>query len=122
MRSGKVWGETVSVVQNPYCEMHHVRRFEAGKQCSKHTHQFKWNLFLVISGRLMIRAWQPSGTVDDTILGPGDYTQIAPNVPHRFIGLEDGEMIELYWPEFNHADIRREDVGGQTFYEGPIDA
>lgn len=111
MISGKVWGSTVAVEMNPFAEMHHAR-FSAGKRCSRHVHRFKWNGFYVLSGKLLVRVWQPSGLVDETILIAGQYTKVAPGIPHRFEGIEDGEVIELYWPELDHSDIVRDDCGG----------
>lgn len=110
-RAGKVWGETSAIEVNAFTEMHHasIRR---GTCCSKHFHANKWNGFYVVRGELVIRVWQKSGLVDETRLGPGDYTKVPPGIPHRFECLEDAECIELYWPELNPSDIVREDVGG----------
>lgn len=121
MISGKIWGHTSVIEYNSFIKTDHAF-ITKGMRCSKHCHDFMWNGFLVIKGRFLIRVWQPSGTVDETILGPGDYTKVAPGIFHRFECLEDAECVEIYWPEFNHADIRREDVGGKTNYTGPIDA
>ena len=49
--------------------------------------------------------------IDETILGPGDFTAVAPNHYHTFEGLEDGVAFELYWAKFDHNDIQRENVG-----------
>jgi len=117
--SGKVWGSTIAVEQNGFAEMHHAS-IKKGMRCSRHCHSFKWNGFYVISGELLVRVWQPSGLVDETILGPGDYTKVAPGIEHRFECLKDCELIELYWPEMNHADIVRADAGGVV--EAPTDA
>jgi len=111
MRAGKVWGATVAVEQNAFAEMHHAS-IKKGMRCSRHSHSFKWNGFYVLSGELLIRVWQPSGLVDETILGPGEYTKVGPGIEHRFECLEDCECIELYWPEMHHGDIVRSDSGG----------
>ena len=73
---------------------------------------FKLNGFFVESGKKMVRVWQKDyNLVDETILNPGEFTQVKPGVYHQFIGLEDGVAFELYWAEFNHNDIKRETVG-----------
>ena len=37
----------------------------------------------------MIRVWQNDyDLVDETILGPGDFTQVKPGVMHQFVGIE----------------------------------
>ena len=46
-----------------------------------------------------------------TILNPGDFTAVKPGLYHTFEGIEDGVAFELYWAEFNHNDIQRENVG-----------
>ena len=70
----------------------------------------------VESGKMLVRVWQDDqeGLVDETILGPGDFTQVKPGKVHQFEGLEDGVAFELYWAEFNHNDIVRRTVGQKT--------
>ena len=112
MIAGKVWGQTELIHANGVLEFHRID-FRAGGVCSKHKHQFKWNGFYVMTGRMKVRVWQKDqqDLVDETILGPGDFTRVKPGLMHSFEGMEDGVAFELYWAEFNHADIRRESVG-----------
>ena len=112
MIAGKVWGQTELIHANGVLEFHRID-FRAGGVCSKHKHQFKWNGFYVISGRMKVRVWQKDqqDLVDETILGPGDFTRVKPGYMHQFEGIEDGVAFELYWAEFNHDDIQRETVG-----------
>ena len=110
-KAGKIWGQTELIHANGVLEFHRID-FKAGGVCSKHKHQFKWNGFYVVSGRMKIRVWQKDyDLIDETILGPGDFTRVKPGLMHSFEGLEDGVAFELYWAEFNHDDIRRESVG-----------
>jgi len=114
MKAGKIWGQTELIHANGVLEFHRIE-YKAGKQCSEHLHEFKWNGFYVESGKMMIRVWQNDyDLVDETILGPGDFTQVKPGVMHQFVGLESGVAFELYWAEFNHGDIKRRSVGGQA--------
>lgn len=111
MKAGKIWGQTELVHANGVLEFHRID-FKAGGVCSKHKHQFKWNGFYVVSGRMKIKVWQKDyDLIDETILGPGDFTRVKPGLMHSFEGLEDGVAFELYWAEFNHDDIQRETVG-----------
>lgn len=112
MIAGKVWGQTELIHANGVLEFHRID-FKAGGVCSKHKHQFKWNGFYVMSGRMKVRVWQKDqqDLVDETILGPGDFTRVKPGYMHQFEGIEDGVAFELYWAEFNHDDIQRETVG-----------
>jgi quercetin dioxygenase-like cupin family protein len=111
-KSGKIWGQTELIHANGVLEFHKID-FKAGGVCSKHKHNFKWNGFYVVSGRMKIKVWQKDqqDLIDETILGPGDFTKVKPGYYHLFEGLEDGVAFELYWAEFNHDDIQRENVG-----------
>ena len=61
---------------------------------------------------MKVKVWKNDyDLIDETILGPGDFTQVKPNEYHQFIGIEDGVAFELYWAEFRHNDIQRESVG-----------
>ena len=61
---------------------------------------------------MIVRVWQKDyDLVDETILGPGDFTRVKPGVYHQFEGLQEGVAFELYWAEFNHNDIVRESCG-----------
>ena len=109
--AGKIWGQTDLIHANGVLEFHKID-YKAGGVCSKHKHQFKWNGFYVVSGRMKIRVWQKDyDLIDETILGPGDFTRVKPGLMHSFEGIEDGVAFELYWAEFNHDDIQRETVG-----------
>jgi len=112
-KAGKIWGQTELIHANGVLEFHRID-FNAGTKCSEHLHEFKWNGFYVIEGEMLIRVWQDAeqtGLVDETILKPGDFTQVKPGLVHQFEGLKTGIAFELYWAEFNHNDIKRRTVG-----------
>ena len=111
MKAGKVWGQTELLEANGVLEFHRID-INKGGTCSKHRHQFKWNGFYVISGTLVVRVWKNNyDLVDETVLGPGDYTKVAPTEYHQFEALENTVALELYWAEFDHNDIERENHG-----------
>lgn len=111
MIQGKVWGTTELIEANSALEFH-VIEMKAGGVCSKHLHEFKWNGFYVEKGEMLIRIWQKDyDLIDETILGPGDYTKVKPGLYHQFECLQDGVAYELYWAELNDNDIKRETVG-----------
>ena len=111
MIAGKVWGTTELVERNGVLEFHRIET-KAGGVCSVHLHEYKWNGFFVESGKLLIRVWQNDyDLVDETILGPGEYTKVKPGVKHQFESLEDSIAYELYWAEFPEKDIVRDSVG-----------
>ena len=110
-KAGKIWGQTELIHKNGVLEFHRID-FKKGGVCSKHKHSYKWNGFYVVSGKMKISVWQKDyDLIDVTILNPGDFTAVKPGLYHTFEGIEDGVAFELYWAEFNHNDIQRENVG-----------
>jgi len=108
MKAGKAWGVTTKITSNKAFEMHRIHAEKGGK-CSRHRHRTKYNGFLVLKGCLAIRVWkEDQDLVDCTILCPGEYTEITPPEWHQFEALEDTDAIEIYWGEFNAADIERD--------------
>ena len=111
MKAGKVWGETLKIHAVPGCfEFHRIFALE-GHECSKHLHKTKYNGFWVEQGILRVTVWQPSGTIDYTVLQDGDFMVVPPGVHHRFTALMDTVAFELYWAELHPEDIERENVG-----------
>jgi mannose-6-phosphate isomerase-like protein (cupin superfamily) len=103
---GKAWGETRLIRATPFCEVHAIR-FLAGTHCSRHHHRTRWNGFLVTEGRLRIVRWCETGLVTETLIGPGDWAEVAPGIDHRFDAMTDGAALEIYWPDFGSPDIAR---------------
>lgn len=113
MISGKVWGQTQLIHANGVLELHRIEAKKGG-YCSKHKHAYKWNGFFVEKGKLIIRVWKSDyDLVDETVLLPGQFTRVKPGDYHQFEALEDTIAFELYWAEFSHDDIIRDDVGGK---------
>lgn len=110
--AGKIWGKTELIHANGVLEFHRIE-IKPKSVCSKHKHEFKWNGFFVETGRLLIRTWKNDyNLVDETILKAGDFTCVKPGEYHQFESLdEDTIAYELYWAEFNHTDIIRENTG-----------
>jgi tellurite resistance-related uncharacterized protein len=110
---GKVWGETSPLFNKNNVEVH-LLKAKKGGYCSKHYHQFKFNKFLVIYGKLKITVWKDYGKKilqDISILGAGQECIVTPRDYHRFEVLEDTQALEIYWVELNAYDIIREDHG-----------
>lgn len=113
-KAGKVWGSTELIHANGVLEFHRIS-YKKDMRCSKHMHRTKYNGFYVEEGKLLIRVWQDDqGLIDETILEEGDFSVVAPGKYHEFVGLRDGVAFELYWAQFNHNDIVRENSGGKV--------
>jgi len=109
---GKVWGKTAVLFAQNNVEVHRIEILPGGYS-SKHKHEHKHNLFCIESGRLLVTAWQPSGTVDVTEVGPGQTCAVPPGVFHSFESPVATSAIEIYWVEIGE-DIVREGVGGRA--------
>lgn len=111
IKSGKVWGETCAIMQNPLVEFHRIT-VNAGSRCSTHKHAHKWNGFYVERGILEIHVKKSEYELTDvTILKAGDFCQVKPGEYHWFVCVESCVAFEIYWPEVLSDDIQRLDVG-----------
>ncbi len=91
-------------------ELHRIE-VKAGHCCSVHRHEHKWNGFYVERGELLVKVWQPSGTLDETLLGPGDTLRVPAGVEHQFVGLTDCLAFETYSLDPLTEDIVRRTAG-----------
>jgi len=118
-KSGKIWGTTQAILQNPVVELHRIE-IKPGYRCSIHKHAHKWNAFFIESGSLEIHIFgkEPPKFVnkdtpmDVTVLRVGESTQVPPGVYHCFVCREECIAFETYWPELLGEDIVRHDTGG----------
>ena len=109
---GKVWGTTSPIFCRNNVEIHRITGIK-DRYCSKHYHVKKFNLFLVETGKLLVKVWKSYGLVDETLLGPGMTCTVRPGETHQFQVLEEGTVaLEVYWTEIEPDDIVRDGVGG----------
>ena len=109
---GKFWGTTRCVFSNGNTDIWEIN-VKKGGFCSEHFHDYKWNRFVVTKGRLKVTIFFDDGEkVDETILSPGDCTDVPPGQWHIFEALEDVEGIEIYWTTLDSSDITRRTQGG----------
>jgi len=109
---GKVWGSTSLLFDKNNVEIHRIVG-KLGGYCSLHSHENKFNMFFVESGKIKINTWMSYGLIDETVLESTQYCTVPPKVPHMFEVLEDNTIAyEIYWTELNKNDIIRENVGG----------
>jgi len=114
MKQQKVWGWTEMILDAGTVQAHRITGI-AGGYCSRHYHDFKHNLFLLISGKLRIESWNAHGAAVSLDLSPGQACSIAPPIIHRFRVIEPCVAIEIYFATHgtvNPDDITRLDVGG----------
>lgn len=111
---GKVWGKTSQLFDKNNVEVHHCI-IKAGGYCLKHMHKSKFNRFVVLKGEIQITIWKEYSKEilqDVSTLQAGDECTVPPGDFHKFLALEDTELLEIYWVELDKNDIIRLDHGG----------
>ena len=115
-REAKVWGERWLIRQDSTHAVSFLK-MKNGYECSWHKHREKYNLFVVLSGKLGIMTEQFDGN-STVVLGQGECFTTKPGEFHKFIVYEDSEVIEEMYVEYNEDDIQRENTGGKMFRLG----
>ena len=112
----KIWGERRRIHLDNLTEID-LLTVKKNCFCSTHTHVYKSNKFIVISGKIKIETER-----GEVILNPNDSWEVNPPVKHRFYALEDSVMIEIAFintMQWNTTgaidpdDIQRESQGGR---------
>ena len=114
---GKIWGSTSEIFNKNNVSVNRIE-IKEGSCCSIHKHNHKSNVFFVESGLIKIQEWKSDyDLIDETIIGHGESNSVPPGNYHRFVGLEDSVVYEIYYLELDDNDITRKDVG-RKHYEG----
>lgn len=109
----KFWGDTQCIFVSPYTEMHNLH-INKGGFCSRHKHEFKYNRFCVLDGKIKVILYTEDGTItEEKTLSTNDMFDVKPNIYHSFDALEDSIVVEIYWVDtLNPYDISRQTIGG----------
>jgi len=110
-KQGKIWGYTQELLTQNNVSIHRIN-INKDSCCSKHYHQHKHNIFYVESGKILVQEWKREyDLLDETVLEAGQMCSVPPMNYHKFVGLEDSVVYEIYYVDLNNDDIIREDVG-----------
>lgn len=105
----KTWGTTCMLVRGTGFSLHRAL-IKKGGTSSRHFHQARHNMFLVVKGRLKIVQWRGK-LKEEVILKAGQNCCSPAGVVHAFEALTDVDLIEFYWAECDPHDIVRFDQG-----------
>jgi len=113
----KCWGKVHHIFSTPQCAVSHLM-VTKGFRCSRHKHVHRANMFCVQSGLLRVRTWDwAEMATRDYDLKAGDTLVVPSGLKHEFHVIENGRVIEVYWPdrggECKFDDIVRDDIGGR---------
>lgn len=123
-RETKCWGERW-LLREDSTHATAFLKLKKGHECSWHYHKTKWNLFVVLWGRIQIVTEHPElanknvlrmsndelGRLIGKVLKEGEEMIIPPGVKHKFMVLEDSGVIEEMYVEYDEEDIVRETEG-----------
>ena len=112
-RERKVWGERW-IIRQDSTHANSFLKLEKGYECSWHRHQTKYNLFVVLWGKIGIVTEQLDGRQVETVLTQGECFTTMPGQKHKFVVHENGAMIEEMYVEYSEADIERQNQGGPS--------
>ena len=110
-REAKVWGERWLIRQDSTHAVSYLI-LRRGYECSWHYHREKYNLFVVLSGKIGIVTEQLDGYNSVIVLGSGESFTVKPGEKHKFTIYEDAKVIEEMFVEYRESDIERENLGG----------
>lgn len=100
----KVWGHEEWIVNREYCGKKLV--LKKGFACSMHYHRNKDETFYINKGKVLLIL-----NDEKSIMLPGDSLLVEPGMKHKFIGLEDSEIIE-FSTHHEDSDSYRDDESG----------
>ena len=106
----KIWGERRRILLDDKNEID-LLYLKKDSFCSTHTHKYKTNRFIVVSGSVKIEA-----EFGKVILTKNKTWTVNPPIKHRFVALEDSIMIEIAFVKegkIDEKDIDRESQGGR---------
>lgn len=106
----KCWGQVWHVFHDKNAAISYLH-VNQDHRCSWHWHEERANMFVVITGSLLVE--QLADVPGQKILqrlGPGDTVAVRSGVKHRFRVLRSGRVVEVYWPDVPGGEVRLDDI------------
>jgi len=101
----KIWGWNDELLRTDFFSLN-ILHIVPGGECSYHEHTHNYNLFYIVSGKVLIHT-----EVGDIELEAGQNFLIHPGTKHQFKGLEDSKVVEFVYVQFDSSDILRSTIG-----------
>ena len=107
----KVWGYKYRLLETATTVVD-VLTLKKGGFCSWHYHEFKYNMFIVLEGKVNIVRDTKKGVKTITLL-KGEYYAVNPKIQHQFVSKQKSKMMEvMYTNPVLEDDIIRLRQGG----------
>ncbi len=113
----RTWGKEILLALVP--GRYTVKRLEvrAGEKGGLQYHHLKDEVGVMISGEMIVRYDDGTGTLVEKIVGPGDVMHFSPGLVHQTEAITDVVYIESSTPHFNDR-VRVEEKYGMELDEG----
>jgi len=104
----KIWGFKIRLLETATTVVD-VLTLKKGGFCSWHYHDFKYNLFVVLDGTLLVETDNYT-----KLLEKGTSYAVPPKLKHRFVAKTNAQIMEImYTNPVLENDIIREKQGGR---------
>lgn len=107
MTTQKSWGTSTLIYHDTNTEVHRAC-INKGGICSKHYHDFKYNFFFVETGLLIVKIWESNDSYKEVFLHAGDKITVEPKKWHKFLAIEQSNILEIYYTRTILDDIIRQ--------------
>ena len=107
----RVWGSETLLALVP--QKYSVKRLEiqAGHKGGLQFHRLKDEVAVMVSGQMIVRYDDGTGTIQERIVGPGDVVHFPPGLVHQEEAITNCVLIEASTPHFNDR-VRMEETYG----------
>ena len=112
IRQHKIWGERW-IIREDSMHGNYFLKLLRGYRCSWHYHTTKYNLFVVLWGKIIIITQREGEPKRETVLLEGNSFLVEPNQFHEFIVCENSGVIEEMFVEYDREDIIRLTKGSE---------
>jgi len=109
-RQNKVWGERWLLRKDSTHAVSFLK-LHPDCRCSWHCHTTKFNLFVILWGKVKITTEELGGVVRDVVLTEGQCFTTRPGQFHSFYSVEASGMLEEMYVEYDEGDIDRVRLG-----------
>lgn len=115
----KPWGKCYHFSETPD-EQLDLCEIVAGGYSSIHLHEFKNNLFVVVSGLVRVRKFDSSlNVLSERVIGRGECITVSAGYRHDFLAVEATRLVEVYWRIANAPPVQLADI--KRFSENGVD-
>lgn len=101
----KIWGNTTELLSINNVSINRLNIL-ANTKCSRHYHKYKYNMFYVENGSIIVHTWHDN-TQKSILLKQGESLTILPNREHQFESVCDSIVYEIYYCAMDSEDIVR---------------